>query len=137
LAAAQKELEEIEEQEIINKLMKDSSYYILSKPIKDLLENLLKTKHSQIKLSLKFIGDSCLIPIENGNEIPLPDNEYFLNKVPVKFQGEELTFTNSKSYYNISSETELYHFIHPKNRNKPYNLSEEGKELRTLFDSCM
>ena len=41
LEAAQKEVEELEEQEIKNVLKRDSDYYNLSEPIKDLIENLL------------------------------------------------------------------------------------------------
>ena len=83
-------------------MKRDSIYRLLSEPIKDLIENLLKTKHSQIKLSLNFIGDSSLVAIKEG--VPLQHNEYFLNNsIPIQFgvysQGEEIIFKNSGKRY--------------------------------------
>ena len=124
LEEAQKEVEELEEQEIKNTLKRDFDYYSLSQPIKDLIENLLKTKHSQIKLSLNFIRDSSLRT--NEGEVPFQYNEYFLNNsIPIQFgvysQGEAIIFKNSGKRYDISPNSDLYFFLHPDNRNKPYN----------------
>ena len=98
LETAQKEVEELEEQEVAKELKKDGTTKLFVNPsIYPLITKLINSKHKQIHL-------------KRNEQLYMEPNYYYLNGNLVTFQNEDIIFARHEQGFNISPSTGLNFF---------------------------
>ena len=121
LEEAQKEVEEMKEQEITKELKKDGTTRLSVSPsIYPLITKLINSKHKQIHL-------------KRNEQLYMEPNYYYLNGNLVTFLNEDIIFAHQEQGFNISPSTGLNFFLNPENKNKPRNYSDEEKYIILKF----